>query len=198
VPTTKSYKVGLVLFEGFEILDVFRPVEMLGMHPDHFEIVTVAEHSGWVVSAQGPKVDWVREARWVQDGNIYTSSGVLAGMDMSLALIADLPGRDAAEDAALWAEYDWHSRPTISSACNVSSSYLAILLKHQDGPIRGRRINDRDHRAGAKEPHVKDSPYVRSHGQVWTIVASSRAKTWICQLSPCFCSSCSLQRFGLR
>ena len=63
MPTTKNYKVGLVLFEGFELLDVFGPVEMLGMHPDHFEIITVAEHSGWVVSAQGPasRIDWTFE-----------------------------------------------------------------------------------------------------------------------------------------
>ncbi len=60
------------------------------------------------VAAHGPDVDWVHEARWVEDGNIFTSSGVSAGMDMSLALIERLLGEKAARDAALWAEYDWH------------------------------------------------------------------------------------------
>ena len=61
----------------------------------------------WVVT-QGPNVEWVREARWVEDGTFFTSSGVSAGMDMSLALIERILGREAADKAALWAEYDWH------------------------------------------------------------------------------------------
>src|SRR5207244_9790209 len=31
------------------------------------------------VVEQGPKVEWVREARWVEDGKFATSSGVSAG-----------------------------------------------------------------------------------------------------------------------
>ena len=61
----------------------------------------------WVAS-QGPKVLWQHEARWVEDGNIFTSSGVSAGMDMALAFISRTLGETAAEDAALWAEYTWH------------------------------------------------------------------------------------------
>ena len=38
----------------------------------------------------GPKVDWVRQARWVEDGKFFTSSGVSAGIDMSLAAIEHL------------------------------------------------------------------------------------------------------------
>lgn len=58
------------------------------------------------VAAQGPRVDWARRARWVQDGRFWTSSGVSAGMDMALGLIAEILGPKAAEDAALWTEYD--------------------------------------------------------------------------------------------
>ena len=65
------------------------------------------KHFDWVASF-GPKVDWVRHARWVEDGKYLTSSGVSAGMDMTLALIAQILDRDAAEMAAKWAEYDWH------------------------------------------------------------------------------------------
>lgn len=57
------------------------------------------------VATQGPEVDWRRRARWVEDGRFVTSSGVSAGMDMTLAVIARLLGDQAAADAARWAEY---------------------------------------------------------------------------------------------
>lgn len=38
-------------------------------------------------TALGPKVKWVAQARWVQDGNIWTSSGVAAGTDAMIAFI---------------------------------------------------------------------------------------------------------------
>lgn len=64
----------------------------------------------WVVQ-QGPKVKWQRKARWVDDGNMLTSSGVSAGIDMALALIARLNGRDLAVSAARGMEYVWHEDP---------------------------------------------------------------------------------------
>lgn len=64
---------------------------------------------GWVCS-QSTQVDWVPQARWVEDGNVFTSSGVSAGMDMSLAVIARLCGVDRARQVATWAEYDWHDK----------------------------------------------------------------------------------------
>lgn len=193
---TTRHSIGIVLFEGFEILDAFGPVEMFGMYPECFETYLVAERDGEVASAQGPRsvvdhtfvedthydvllvpggqgtrrevnnpvmldwlidrsakaryvtsvctgsavlakagildgvratsnkknfqwvadqgpnVKWVREARWVEDGRIFTSSGVSAGMDMSLAVIEKILDREAAEKAALWAEYDWHRDST--------------------------------------------------------------------------------------
>lgn len=57
----------------------------------------------------GPRVDWIAKARWVQDGKFWTSSGVSAGIDMSLAVIAHLRGEDEAKRIALEAEYDWHT-----------------------------------------------------------------------------------------
>ena len=59
----------------------------------------------------GPNVEWVREARWVEDGKFFTSSGVSAGMDMSLAVMEKLFGSDAAEAIAIGAEYEWHRDP---------------------------------------------------------------------------------------
>jgi transcriptional regulator GlxA family with amidase domain len=61
----------------------------------------------WVVS-QGPRVDWVRRARWVEDGKFWTSSGVSAGIDMTLALVAHRLGAEVAEEAAWRIEYTWH------------------------------------------------------------------------------------------
>ncbi|MBI3041631.1 MAG: DJ-1/PfpI family protein [Betaproteobacteria bacterium] len=61
----------------------------------------------WVVQ-QGPRVRWQRRARWVDDGDMLTSSGVSAGIDMILALIARLNGRDMAVAAARNMEYVWN------------------------------------------------------------------------------------------
>lgn len=59
-----------------------------------------------------PNVTWVKEARWVQDGKFYTSSGVSAGMDMALAVMADLFGMEMADRLALGCEYEWHKDST--------------------------------------------------------------------------------------
>jgi transcriptional regulator GlxA family with amidase domain len=185
-------RVGVVLFPGFEVLDVFGPLEVFGGMPDHFDVVTVAERAGAVASAQrtsavadtsfadcpacalllvpggigtrrevenpalldwlrtrtaaaelvmsvctgagllaraglldgrrattnkrnfawpvsqGPQVRWVAVARWVEDGKFVTSSGVSAGIDMSLHVVARLVGRDVAQAAAQRMEYAWH------------------------------------------------------------------------------------------
>jgi transcriptional regulator GlxA family with amidase domain len=61
----------------------------------------------WVAD-QGPEVHWVKEARWVEDGKLATSSGVSAGMDMALAVIARLYGEQVSNNVAIAAEYDWH------------------------------------------------------------------------------------------
>jgi transcriptional regulator GlxA family with amidase domain len=65
----------------------------------------------WVVK-QGPKVRWQRRARWVDDGNINSSSGVSAGTDMALALIARLNGHDMAIAAARHMEHMWNQDAT--------------------------------------------------------------------------------------
>ena len=185
--------VGAVLFEGFELLDIFGPLEMFGVLKEYFQIVTIAESADPAVSAQGPatvidrtfensgdldilllpggqgtriqvhnermltflrdtyprleylasictgsgvlaaagllngrratsnkmsfewassqsaETDWVAEARWVEDGNVFTASGVAAGIDMSLALIEKLVGADIATRVAQYTEYDRHT-----------------------------------------------------------------------------------------
>lgn len=58
--------------------------------------------------AQGPKVEWVKKARWVDDGKMVTSSGVSAGIDMALHVIERLYGTQVAESIANGTEYQWH------------------------------------------------------------------------------------------
>lgn len=56
-------------------------------------------------TALRPQVDWVHRARWVQDGNIWTSSGISAGIDVTFAWIEDVYGADVAKDVADRMEY---------------------------------------------------------------------------------------------
>jgi transcriptional regulator GlxA family with amidase domain len=63
------------------------------------------------VEQQGENVRWVRKARWVDDADIVTSSGISAGIDMALAVVARLHGRATAEGAARVMEYVWNDDP---------------------------------------------------------------------------------------
>jgi putative intracellular protease/amidase len=57
----------------------------------------------WATS-KGPGVNWVAKARWVRDRNVFTSSGVSAGIDMALAA---MEGIAVAESVAKGCEYKW-------------------------------------------------------------------------------------------
>ena len=61
----------------------------------------------WVQSIN-EKVHWLRKARWVADGRFYTSSGISAGMDMTLGFLADRHGLPIAKQTAEAMEYIWH------------------------------------------------------------------------------------------
>ena len=188
---TESLRITVVLFEGFELLDVFGPVQLLQAVPD-VAVVFAGPDGGPVASSQGVEVvptisygqiesadallvpggkgtrklvedesflswlcevgaqapvvasvstgsavlaaagllegyaatsnkrafswvtsfggdvSWQPEARWVHDRNRWTSSGVAAGMDMTVALIEHLSSEAVAIDAANFAEYEPH------------------------------------------------------------------------------------------
>ncbi len=70
----------------------------------------------WVVSVN-EKVDWIKKARWVVDGNFYTSSGVSAGMDMTLGFLADLHGEEFAGAIAIQIEYNWQKDKDLDDFC---------------------------------------------------------------------------------
>jgi Transcriptional regulator containing an amidase domain and an AraC-type DNA-binding HTH domain len=61
----------------------------------------------WVQSVN-TNVNWVKQARWVVDGNFYTSSGISAGMDMALGFISDKHGKKTAQELAKNIEYVWN------------------------------------------------------------------------------------------
>ncbi len=183
--------LGAILFDGFELLDLYGPLEMFGCLPNDLRIETVAAEKGPVRSGPGPEtvaqhsfadhpdfdlilqtggagvfqaleseahldflrrasqkaeltlsvcngsallakagvldgkratsnkiffdhaeeqsdaVEWVPEARWVEDENVITSSGVSAGTDMALRVIERLYGHERAEAIAIVTEYEW-------------------------------------------------------------------------------------------
>lgn len=185
-------RLAAILYNDFELLDLYGPLEMFGTLREEIEILMVAEQPGLVSSYQGPQaqatvgfdsapecellllpgglgtmaelgneilldylrqasngarqimsvcsgsallakaglldgrratsnkmffdlarsqsdqVDWVESARWVDDDPFVTSSGVSAGTDMALAVIAKLYGEERAEMVARYTEYQWH------------------------------------------------------------------------------------------
>lgn len=187
--------LGALIFPGFELLDLFGPLEMFGMLPAAYDLKLVAETPAPVASAQQvraqpdttladtpafdillvpggpgtraqvqnqgllawlssasnaaeytlsvctgslllagaglldghrattnkaafagiaaryPNVNWIKQARWVEDGTILTSSGVSAGIDMALRAIEKMHGLQAARTAADEAEYTWNRDP---------------------------------------------------------------------------------------
>jgi putative intracellular protease/amidase len=112
--------ITVVLFEGFELLDAFGPLEVFGVVPEGFSIrlagpdaapVHSAQGPAVVAVQQGPRVHWMRQARWVQDSNRWTSSGVAAGIDMAFALLAHLRDEDTATAASNAIEYERHRDP---------------------------------------------------------------------------------------
>jgi transcriptional regulator GlxA family with amidase domain len=64
-----------------------------------------------LTSKESPDVNWIKKARWVKDGNIYTSSGISAGIDMALGFISDLLGYPIAKQQSNEIEYDWKEDP---------------------------------------------------------------------------------------
>ncbi|KAF9528597.1 DJ-1/PfpI family protein [Crepidotus variabilis] len=64
----------------------------------------------WVI-AQGPNVDWVPHARWVHTKNIWTTSGVSAGLDGTYDFVRTVYGESVGINLANSLEYspvmDW-------------------------------------------------------------------------------------------
>ncbi|HEX2909728.1 MAG TPA: DJ-1/PfpI family protein [Chloroflexia bacterium] len=55
-----------------------------------------------------PRVQVIRNTRWVDEGAIISSAGISAGIDMSLHIVERLLGREVAEQTARQMEYSWN------------------------------------------------------------------------------------------
>jgi transcriptional regulator GlxA family with amidase domain len=54
-----------------------------------------------------PTLNVVEDVRWADEGNIITSAGISAGIDMSLHLISRIKGLDLANKTAKQMQFDW-------------------------------------------------------------------------------------------
>lgn len=57
--------------------------------------------------AMFPSVEILENRRWVEQGNVITSGGISAGIDMSLHIVERLAGRELALHTARQMEFDW-------------------------------------------------------------------------------------------
>lgn len=72
----------------------------------------------WVKSVNS-SVHWIEKARWVVHGKYYTSSGVSAGMDMTLGFLKDGFGEEVAVKIAQDIEYVWNSNSELDLFINT-------------------------------------------------------------------------------
>jgi len=70
---------------------------------------TVTTHAEDVddLAARWPALRVLRGRRWVRDGDVFTSGGISAGIDLSLHLVSVLAGTDLARATATQMEYRW-------------------------------------------------------------------------------------------
>ncbi|KAJ5594139.1 uncharacterized protein N7459_000347 [Penicillium hispanicum] len=59
-------------------------------------------------AGRAPGVNWIPRARWVTDGNVWTASGVSAGIDVTLAWVEEVYGKEKATQIADELEYERH------------------------------------------------------------------------------------------
>lgn len=83
---------------------------------------------------QFPKVDTVRDQRWVDNGRIVTAAGLASGIDAALHVVARVQGVERARTVALHLEYDWSPDEGFVRA-RLADRYLR--WPEQSHPARG-------------------------------------------------------------
>jgi putative intracellular protease/amidase len=73
-----------------------------------------------------------QQKRWVQDGKYWTSAGVTAGMDMSLAIVQDIRGDDYLKLAMLDLEYDPKPPLQAGSVTNTDKESVKMMKEMYD------------------------------------------------------------------
>ncbi len=86
--------------------------------------------------------------RIVIDGNIITGGGVTAGIDFSLAVVAEIGGRELAEAIQLEVEYDPHP-PLDAGSPERAPPALVAQVKRANAAARERRQAEVDRAAAA-------------------------------------------------
>jgi len=71
--------------------------------------------------------------RVVQDGRIYTSGGVTAGIDFSFRILADLAGADVAQAVQLGIEYDPAPPFDAGHPAKASEAAIALMVQRNAG-----------------------------------------------------------------
>jgi transcriptional regulator GlxA family with amidase domain len=61
------------------------------------------------LKSEYPRINVIKNRRWVSEGKIVTSAGISAGIDMSLFLVAELSSFALAEKTARQMEYHWQA-----------------------------------------------------------------------------------------
>jgi transcriptional regulator GlxA family with amidase domain len=64
----------------------------------------------WATST-GPNVTWVPTARWVEDGNIFSGSGITAGLDTAYAWVGHVYGEPVSDWLAKSLEHERNTDP---------------------------------------------------------------------------------------
>jgi cyclohexyl-isocyanide hydratase len=77
-------------------------------------------------------------ARVERDGNLFTAGGVTAGIDLGLAVVADLVGRDQAEAVQLQMEYA-PEPPFSAGSPDTAPPEVLALVRQRLGPSRRQR-----------------------------------------------------------
>ncbi|KAE8449142.1 hypothetical protein EG329_008526 [Mollisiaceae sp. DMI_Dod_QoI] len=91
----------------------------------------------WVTTF-GTNVTWVPSARWTVDGNVWTSSGVAAGLDMTYAFLKSVYGTDDLDPIMNSIEYAPHTNPhwdPFSVVHNVPGADKNRSLVDCTGPV---------------------------------------------------------------
>jgi cyclohexyl-isocyanide hydratase len=78
------------------------------------------------------------KARVVRDGKLFTAGGVTAGIDLGLAVIADLAGRGQAEAVQLLMEYA-PEPPFSAGTPDTAPPEVVALVRERLGPSRRQR-----------------------------------------------------------
>ncbi len=87
----------------------------------------------------GAKVNMSKTERWVRDGKYWTSAGVTAGMDMSLAIVKEIMGEKYTKTAMLDLEYDPKPPFQGGSEYNTDKALVEMMRSMYDGGIKPLR-----------------------------------------------------------